>query len=67
MYTFSGDLDIEPRKKIKNYLKERGITTSWLTREIDYEISHVIKSLNGQKKLSDKMRLKINKVLGTDF
>lgn len=67
MYTDLGDLDVDVRKNILNYLKSKGISVSFLASRVDYHKIYLINVLNCKEKLSDKLRLKINEVLETDF
>jgi|GEM_PF-6200985 len=57
----------EAAEKMEKYRKERGISYTFISNNIFYEVSYVRKCLLGTYQLSENMRKKINELWGTDF
>lgn len=67
MYIADSKLPIPAYKKIKNHLKSKGQSATWLAFSVDVSKYHMSRVLNGHNPLCDKLRVKINTVLETDY
>lgn len=54
-----------PHQNIAKTLKERGITISFIARQLKTDCSHLSRCLSGTSNLTEKNRQKINELLGT--
>ena len=56
-----------PYQKIANHLKSRGITITFVAKQIDIDHRHLAHCLSGIYNLTEKNRQKINELLGTNY
>lgn len=71
LYIYSKMLYNTLKEEISEYLRDRGITISWLARNINLSEGHARNIIRGtgkgEKTLTPKHLDRINNALGTDF
>lgn len=56
-----------PYENIAKYLKSRGISISFIAKQIKTDRCHLARCLSGTSNLTEKNRQKINQLLGTEY
>lgn len=54
-------------ENIKDHMTEHGLKYTWLCSKVGISTGHMSNIFGGEKRLTEELLIKINKVLGTDF
>lgn len=52
---------------IKEHMQKHGLKYTWLCEKVEISTGHMSNIFGGEKRLTEELLIKINKVLGTDF